>query len=327
MSREFDGPWKETLDLFFERCIAFFFPSLHAQIDWNEPPVNLDTELQKILREGEIGAGRVDKLVRVKWLDGRYQWLYIHVEVQSQQDNELARRVFTYHTRLFHLYDQHPVNLVILGDDSPSWRPTGYNVPHLDDEIRLPFWSAKLLDYAGRWDELESHPNPVGMIVSAHLRSLMTADEPGDRLAGKVRLMRRLFTRGLDAKGVREMYKVIDWFLELPQEQTLTFDTTLRDMERELKMPYVSSIERAGIEKGLAEGRQLGMTEGKQLGMTEGKQGALAVALVIKFGEPGRHFAERHLKSADLILLDQIQDSLLSVNTLDELRQAVGISD
>ena len=310
MAREFDGPWKEVLDLYYEPFVAFFFPSLHALIDWAEPPVNLDTELQTILREGEVGAGRVDKLTRVKWLDGHFQWLYIHVEVQSQHDTDLPRRLFSYHTRLFHLYDQHPVNVVILGDDSPSWRPAGYNVPHLDAEIRLPFWSAKLLDYAGRWDELETHPNPMGLVVSTHLRSLMTGNQPGDRLAGKTHLMRRLLTRGVDAKAIRQMYKIIDWFLELPPAETETFKTDLIALERELKVEYITSIERSGIRKGIVETMQ----------------SMLPITLEIKFGKPGRQFAENELKNADMDLMGKIRDALLSVDTLDELRHTVGLT-
>ena len=31
---DFDGPWKEVLELYFERFLAFFFPQAHADIDW-----------------------------------------------------------------------------------------------------------------------------------------------------------------------------------------------------------------------------------------------------------------------------------------------------
>jgi hypothetical protein len=30
-----DSPWKEALDRYFERCMAFFFPQAHAEIDWS----------------------------------------------------------------------------------------------------------------------------------------------------------------------------------------------------------------------------------------------------------------------------------------------------
>jgi hypothetical protein len=30
---DYDSPWKEALDRFFEPCLAFFFPQVHADID------------------------------------------------------------------------------------------------------------------------------------------------------------------------------------------------------------------------------------------------------------------------------------------------------
>jgi hypothetical protein len=31
---DYDSPWKEALDRYFERCMALFFPQAHADIDW-----------------------------------------------------------------------------------------------------------------------------------------------------------------------------------------------------------------------------------------------------------------------------------------------------
>ncbi len=33
-SQEFDSPWKEALEKYFEEFILFFFPYIHADIDW-----------------------------------------------------------------------------------------------------------------------------------------------------------------------------------------------------------------------------------------------------------------------------------------------------
>jgi hypothetical protein len=30
---DYDSPWKDVLDLFFEAAMEFFFPQAHAQID------------------------------------------------------------------------------------------------------------------------------------------------------------------------------------------------------------------------------------------------------------------------------------------------------
>lgn len=66
----FDSPWKDILTNYFEDFMAFFFPQAHRAIDWSKPYQFLDTELQQIVRDAELGKRIADKLVQV-WLINR----------------------------------------------------------------------------------------------------------------------------------------------------------------------------------------------------------------------------------------------------------------
>ncbi|WP_029630015.1 RpnC/YadD family protein [Zavarzinella formosa] len=307
MAREFDSPWKETLAIFFERFVSFFFPELHDQIDWAEPPVSLDKELQSIMREAEIGEARVDNLTRVRLKTGDFAWLYIHVEVQSQHDARLAERIFIYHIRLFDLYGRHPVNLVILGDDSPAWRPSEYNIPHLGQTIRLPFLTAKLLDLADRIGELEQHPNPIGLMVAAHLESLLTGNDPEQRLTAKLRLVRRLTDRGASPEDIRQMYRLVDWFLDLPSELTQRFREGVDVIQQEKRMPYLTSTE------------QFCMDQGESKGLRE----VLEPTLAARFDDAGRIFAEETLPNLNLKALRRLKDVIWKAPSVEHLRELV----
>jgi len=61
---EFDGPWKESLDFYFESFLRFCFPAVHREIDWRHGYETLDKELQKLCPQGELGRRGVDKLMR-----------------------------------------------------------------------------------------------------------------------------------------------------------------------------------------------------------------------------------------------------------------------
>lgn len=244
MAREYDSPWKLVLAVYFERFINFFYPGLHALIDWSEPPVSLDQELQAVLREAEFGERRVDNLTRVRLNSGEETWIYIHVEVQNQHDARLAERIFLCHVRLFDLYGQHPINLVILGDESTTWRPEEYTREVLGRTICLPFFTTKLIDLAGRLNELESESNPIGLIVASHLESVLTGELPESRLEAKLRLVRRLLERGIMPEEVRQLYRMIDWFLELPDELTNRFRDGLEAIEQEKQVTHLTSTER-----------------------------------------------------------------------------------
>ncbi len=52
---DFDNPWKDVLEHFFRPFLAFFFPEAHAAIDWDRNYESLDTELQQIVSESELG--------------------------------------------------------------------------------------------------------------------------------------------------------------------------------------------------------------------------------------------------------------------------------
>src|SRR5690349_5081014 len=86
LATDTDSPWKEALDRYFERCLAFFFPEAHADIDWTRGYEMLDKELQPIVRQAQLGRRYVDKLVKVWLRSGEERWLLIHVEVQAWKE-------------------------------------------------------------------------------------------------------------------------------------------------------------------------------------------------------------------------------------------------
>ena len=53
MSADYDSPWKEALDRWFQPFIAFFFPLTHADIDSSRGYETLDTELQQVVRDAD----------------------------------------------------------------------------------------------------------------------------------------------------------------------------------------------------------------------------------------------------------------------------------
>ena len=54
------------------------------------------------------------------------------------------------------------------------------------------------------------------MVVLAHLKTLETRRSPADRYAWKLRLVKGLYQRGMDAEDVRQLFRFIDWIMDLP---------------------------------------------------------------------------------------------------------------
>jgi hypothetical protein len=270
MTDDYDSPWKDVLERYFQDFMAFFFPSAHADIDWSHGYASLDSELQQVVRDAETGRRLADKLMKVRRRDGQPQIVRVHIEVQGGYDAAFAERMFVYHYRLYDRYRQPIVSLAVLGDDSASWRPAQYRTELWDCETLLRFPVVKLMDYSERWAALEASDNPFAVMVIAHLQTRATRNDPEARLGWKLRLVKWLYEKGYNRDDILELFRFIDWLLALPAPLEQRFQAQLADYEAAMSTPYITSIERRGIEKGIEQGVRQGRMEGERQGLARG---------------------------------------------------------
>ena len=296
---DYDSPWKEALEVYFPAFLLLFFPHTHADIDWSRGHEFLDKELQKIVPKSASGRLYVDKLVKVWRRNGRETWVLIHVEVQTQRDRRFAKRFFNYNRRIADRYNRPVVSLAVLADDNPRWRPDHYEEELWGCWVGMRWRPAKLLDFAGREAALERSTNPFAKVVLAHLKTLETQGNPLDRRRWKVRLVRELFRQGFNAENVRQLFRLIDWLMELPTRLQEAFEQDMDEFEEVLHMPFVTGFELRGM-----------------LRMLEG-------SLRRKFGEEGVQLmpAIRELRDADKY--DALAAVIDTASSLDEVKRAV----
>jgi hypothetical protein len=101
-------------------------------------------------------------------------------------------------------------------------------------------------------------------------------------MPAKYRLLRALCERGLRREDIVELYQVLDWLL--PPELDRALVLMLEQAEGKDHMPYVTSAERLGHERGLVEGHEKGLVEGHEKGLVEGHEHALVALLTARFG-------------------------------------------
>lgn len=315
-----DSPWKDAIEGAFPEFMAFYFPQAHAAIDWTRDHIFLNRELRQVVRDAASGKKFVDVLVRVTGLDEAERWLFVHVEVQTQRDEALAKRVFTYHHRLIDRWGEAVASFVVLADDSPGWRPSDYRLRVLGCEHWFRFPTAKLLDHEYRLAELQRDANPFALVTAAHLMTLRTRHHAGRRFAAKRELVRLLYLQGWNRQRVINLFAIIDWMLALPKplEQRLWQD--IEDIERKADMKYVTSVERLAIERGMAQGMEIGLEKGLEQGREQGReQGQLKTLtrqLTRRFG-PLSGQTEARLAAATPDQLDQWTDRVLDAPTLE----------
>ena len=303
---DYDSPWKEMLEAYFPDFLAFFFPALHAAIDWSRGYQSLDAELQQIVHDATLGRRFADKLFQVWRHDGSPQMVLIHVEVQGQRDPEFPERMYVYNYRTFDRYRCLVLSLAVLADTSRSWRPDCYSATFLGHEVLLKFLMVKLRDYWPQWHALAAHPNPFAVITRAHLQAQRTRRHPAQRLQAKVTIIRQMYRRGFARQQILDMFRFIDWVMRLPTALDRQLQTTLAQIEAETQMPYITSIERLSLEQGRQEGRQ------------EGEAIVLTRLLTQRFG-PLPSWAVARLTQANLADLEQWTERLLAAQRLEEV--------
>lgn len=309
---QYDSPWKDVLERFFPQFMRFFFPGAYRAIDWTRNFEFLDKELQRVVRDADVGTRFVDKLVRVFLRSGEAAWVLIHIEVQGQTDADFSERLYVYNYRIFDRWRVRVVSLAILADTDPEWRPDRYGHSLWGCRVSLRFPVAKLLDYADRWASLERSRNPFAVVVMAHLKAQATARDPEARLHWKWQLVRGLYERGSSKQDVLELFRFIDWLMDLPPELGARFEEALQEYEEKHEMPYVTSIERRAIERGMQKGIERGIEQGIQKGAFR----QLMRALRKRFGAVPEG-AEAQLRRLDTERLEELLDEALTAPSWD----------
>ena len=158
--------------------------------------------------------------------------------------------MFIYAIRIFELFHQLPVSLAILCDAKRDWRPSIYSLTTPGSALQFNFTAVKLLDYETQWTQLQQSRNPFAVVVMSHLKTKEAKDSAIDRKAWKLRLVKRLYEVGYGRLEVLNLFRFLDWVMILPEGLKRTFWDELKTYEEGRKMPYITSVEEIGYERG-----------------------------------------------------------------------------
>ncbi|MCF7995523.1 MAG: DUF4351 domain-containing protein [Chromatiaceae bacterium] len=220
--------------------------------------------------------------------------------MQGEAETAFAERMYTYHYKIRDRYQVPVASLAVLADTDQRFRPPQFSTALWDCRVDFRFPMVKRLDYAEpeRWAELEASDNVFALVVMAQIRAKVTDD--AETLKGwKFRLIRLMYERGYEQARILELFRLIDWMIRLPAGLEADFRQTLYAYEEQQRMPYVTTVEQAGIEKGVQQGEAHIL-----LRQVNKKFGAEAVA----------HYRKR-IESAEPEQLEAWSERILSAET------------
>ena len=158
----------------------------------------------------------------------------------------------------------------MLPDRQLGSRPATYELKYYGSGVEFQYLLFRLADFDR--DKLLADDNPIALVVLAAQDAERHRRRSQERYDVKWRLIRLLYRRNYTREEIVELFEFIDWVLQLSDgdEQRLWED--INKLEEVNRMPYITSVERIGIQKGIEQGFQQGKEEGFQQGAQQGKE-------------------------------------------------------
>jgi hypothetical protein len=270
---KYDSAWKSIIKKLFKDFLSFFFPEIHAAIDFTRRFTFLDHELKEIYPDSGMGDRDADVLVKVHLKDNsiRYIAIYIHIEVQGQQRPNFMERIFIYFYRAIDIKkepDIPVISIAILTDDNKSYRPDEYSFRLFGFELKMKIPIIKILDY--KYDEelkkkLETTDNPMAMIVKAQLKSHeVKGSDNNKKFEVTKELIRQCYKNGYNDKETKIIVHFFDWVIRLPEPFKDKIKQVIKQAEEEFKMEYVPIWLRDEREEGIKIGEEIGEKRGEK---------------------------------------------------------------
>ncbi|WP_245927490.1 DUF4351 domain-containing protein [Aphanothece hegewaldii] len=140
----------------------------------------------------------------------------------------------------------------------------------------------------------------------AHLRALETRKNRRRRKEWKLILTKSLYEKSYSRENIINLFRFIDWVMSLPKELENEFWIEITNFEEERRMPYITSVERRGIEIGLSQG----LEREKDLVIRQLKR---------KLGEFESEY-ETQVRSLEIEQIEALGEALLDFTSVDDLR-------
>jgi len=178
----------------------------------------------------------------------------------------------------------------------------------------MGFPAVKLLDYRERMGELEENSNPFAVIVTAHLTTQETRGDGTGRYEGKLRIAKSLYRRGYGRQDILELFRLIDWMVNLPEAAEQEFKKEIQDFEEENQMPYITSVERLARQEGLSLGISQGIAEGI---IQKGREDVLEV-LEVRFQDVPTEIIRKINEIQDPALLKTLHRQAIALGSVEQ---------
>ena len=313
---DFDGPWKAAAREDFPLIVLKYFPKFHQRIDWTVEPVFEDTELTQIIGKPNKRNKFVDVLVKVRFIDGGDQLIWLHFEFQTSFDTSFNERTFYHNCGLVYLRKGPVITLVVRGDSAIKWEPSTFVYECEDFRHQINFPTCKLSEKLEKeWQNDSSLPV---IVARAHLEAVKTASDPEARFAAKRDLVGELYRCGYTVAEFRRIFRLVDWMMHLREDLEERFVQFLNQTEKDMAGTFLSCIEREAHAEGEKEGLKKGEKKGEKKGLQDRAKLVLR-QIETRCGAPVPKSSQKKIMALSSAQLDDLGIAVLGFEDLQDL--------
>lgn len=307
--RQLDELWKGILENTFEDFLRFINPDVDTVLDLQRGIVFLDKELDLAFGNNKPSPKIVDKLARVYTIDGKEEYILVHVEVQDQYREDFSRRMFEYYYRIFDQYHKPITAYAIFLEDNVIERPDYFEQNCLGTSLHYKYNTYKIANQS--YDELIEDNNPFALAVLTAKSALMLGnikdeDERDRRLFGyKRKLLRLLVSRKMPRKKIEALLYFLRFYIVFENNDFNTkFDNEVKSLTNSnnismgIEEQLLEIWKRDATELGLQEGLEKGLQQGLEKGLQEGLEKGQVIGQVI-----GQEIGLRKAKEKEILNL------------------------
>jgi predicted transposase YdaD len=245
-----DRNFKNLISTFFIEFLELFLPELAQKID----PQSVKFLKQQYFTDLTEGEEKIIDLLAEVRIAGDDATFLIHIEPQSTNRANFAKRMFLYFAVLHQQQDQPIYPIAVFSYDQPAKvAESCYKVEIADLKVLEFNFTAIQLNRLD-WRDYLNRPNPVAAALMAKMRI-----DPTDRPKVKAQCLRLMVTLKLDPARSRLIAQFVDDYLRLDETEEQTFQVELDRLEaseKEAIMQATTSWEEKGIEQGIEKATQ-----------------------------------------------------------------------
>jgi hypothetical protein len=243
---DYDALFKAFIAHSFKDFLAFAIPELYPLVDWDYEPEFLEQELINAMRGRYKQRGKhryVDKLAKVKLLNGEARFIYIHTEFQHEPETDFALRMFEYMMRVAMKYNTHDIEAVAVFTGPPP--PASALVYQ-----HQGFSTSKRYEFAGI---IAAHQDEAELIASKNVFALALlaakyaheANGDENRLFDlKQKVLELSLKSGVDNEIIMNTLIFVMEFMALPEEMEKLLEQRLDSFMGTTTKPYLPVSER-----------------------------------------------------------------------------------